>query len=269
MERQHTQLVYFERLLFGEAGQLLRVKLFDSRPSVLILPFVPWLVPSLHLGVPRPVFLRLLFPLFLFLDLSVLALIPLVAALLFGPAPRRTFLQFPFQRVPRVTLDCKGLHVVQHLWTLSRVFHSVRHLDLRARRRRGNLHWSLMPYTKLDATGEPASIRVIGRSSTSSRSLLTLQSPPVRGRPGGFDGNGCCSSVARGLSWVERLELTRQVVVQDVFEFLKKKKKFACGYFLLSANPRLPLRGWVSVASYVQVDWETGTQCYAVRIACP
>ena len=44
---------------------------------------------------------------------------------------------------------------------------------------------------------------------------------------------------------------------------------FACGFFLPSANPRLLLRGWVSVASYVQVYWGTGTQCHADRVAYP
>ena len=48
--------------------------------------------------------------------------------------------------------------------------------------------------------------------------------------------------------------------------FLKKK---VCLWFLPSANPRLLLHRWVSVASYVQVDWETGTQCYVDRIAYP
>ena len=51
--------------------------------------------------------------------------------------------QFPFQRVLRVTLVCRRFHVVQHFWTLSSVFHWLRHLDLRARRRRGSFHWSL------------------------------------------------------------------------------------------------------------------------------
>ena len=64
--------------------------------------------------------------------------------LLLVRAARRTFPQFHLHRVLRVTLDCRGLHVVQHLWTLSRVFHSLHHLDLRARRRRGSFHWSLM-----------------------------------------------------------------------------------------------------------------------------
>ena len=51
-------------------------------------------------------------------------------------------------------------------------------------------------YDTLDATGEPASIRGIGLSSTSSRSPQSMQSPPVRGRLGGFDGNGSRSSPA-------------------------------------------------------------------------
>ena len=51
-------------------------------------------------------------------------------------------------------------------------------------------------YDTLDATGELASICGIGLSSFSSRSPQSRQSPPVRGRPGGFDGNGRRSSPA-------------------------------------------------------------------------
>ena len=51
-------------------------------------------------------------------------------------------------------------------------------------------------YDSLDATGEPASICGIGLSSTSLRSPQSVQSPPVRGWPGGFDGNGRRSSLA-------------------------------------------------------------------------
>ena len=40
----------------------------------------------------------------------------------------------------RTRLICRGFHEVQHLWTLS----TLRHLDFRARRRRGSFHGSLM-----------------------------------------------------------------------------------------------------------------------------
>ena len=49
-------------------------------------------------------------------------------------------------------------------------------------------------FTFLDPIGELASVRGIGLSSTSSQTRQSLQSPPVRGRPGGFDGNGGRSS---------------------------------------------------------------------------
>ena len=55
-----------------------------------------------------------------------------------------------------------------------------RELDERAGRR----------CTILDPVGELASERGIGLSSTSSQTRQSLQSPPVRGRPGGSDGNG-------------------------------------------------------------------------------
>ena len=45
----------------------------------------------------------------------------------------------------------------------------------------------------LDPTLELASSRGIWLSSTSSQSRQSLQSPPVRGRPGGSDGDGCPS----------------------------------------------------------------------------
>ena len=44
--------------------------------------------------------------------------------------------------------------------------------------------------TKIDTT---AILHGIGFSSTSSQSPRTTESPPVRGRPGGHDGNGCRS----------------------------------------------------------------------------
>ena len=44
--------------------------------------------------------------------------------------------------------------------------------------------------TKIDTT---AILHGIGFSSTSSQSSRTTESPPVRGRPGGHDGNGCRS----------------------------------------------------------------------------
>ena len=74
MERQHTHQVYFERLLFGEAGQLLRVERHGSRrstPSCLLAASF-WsrrasLVLLSLLVFPRPVFLWPLSPLIQFL----------------------------------------------------------------------------------------------------------------------------------------------------------------------------------------------------------
>ena len=121
--------------------------------------------------------------------------------------------QFPFQRVLRVTPDCRGLYVVQHLWTLSRVFHSLRYLmDLRARRRRESFHWSADGRAGHSYTGNPGRYWRAGIDHGVSGSRLH----PHGGRPGGFDGNGCRSSPAVS-PCVERLELTRQVVVQGVF----------------------------------------------------
>ena len=118
------------------------------------------------------------------------------AAALDGERSFEHFLSLTIERVPRTGQDC----------TTSNEFpqsdESERLSDFPARsrsKRKGPLEsdgrvWE--QFGALDASGELASIRGIGLLSTSSRSPQTLQSLPVRSRPGGLDGNGRRSSPA-------------------------------------------------------------------------
>ena len=146
----------------------------------------------------------------------------------------------------RTRLICREFHEVQHLWTLS----TLRHLDFRARRRRGSFHGSLMS----ELGGDARSWTLL--ASWLRDVVLGSRVPPHRHVR-------VCNHLLSVVGREDRMAMAVPRCLQRCvlpFNF--------CG-FLSFFHLCLLLQGWGPLAPYIQVDWWTGTQRYADGIALP